>query len=340
MNIDEEIIYENNIKKISMEKASEIGKKYGVTRNTIFRKMIEANLVNKLYLPAYCFYTMDEDKEIIYKRYQSGESSELIAKDLCLAGTTVCKILKNNNIEIRPSEENKKIYKTQDQNYFENIDNKRKAYFLGLMYSDGNVHKDNNDMKILLLEKDEKVLSEMSKDIYGFEKLNRWETSKNTKMTTFSFYSPKLKEDLIKNGCMPNKSFKIRLPTFLNDELMGHFIRGMFDGDGCCSCNKDMTGCSMKITTNIDFANDLINYLDKFEISSGIRYYKNTKAVDICVHRRASVIKFGNLIYKDCENLYLDRKKEKFENYVSLRKKYLKDNIHSRNCPIERSLLA
>ena len=34
-------------------------------------------------------------------------------------------------------------------------------------------------------------------------------------------------------NCTQNKSLTLQFPNFISDELMPHFIRGLFDGDGC-----------------------------------------------------------------------------------------------------------
>ena len=43
----------------------------------------------------------------------------------------------------------------------------------------------------------------------------------------------KIHHDLEKHGCVENKSLILQFPTTVPEELMHHFIRGYFDGDGC-----------------------------------------------------------------------------------------------------------
>lgn len=43
--------------------------------------------------------------------------------------------------------------------------------------------------------------------------------------------------DLISHGCVPNKSLILKPPK-IDNELINHFIRGYFDGDGCVSFNS------------------------------------------------------------------------------------------------------
>lgn len=47
--------------------------------------------------------------------------------------------------------------------------------------------------------------------------------------------SKKLAEDLTKYGCHSNKTYDLTFPNkkiFANEDLIRHFIRGYFDGDG------------------------------------------------------------------------------------------------------------
>jgi hypothetical protein len=73
--------------------------------------------------------------------------------------------------------------------------------------------------------------------------------------STFSIYNTKIVSDLYKHGCVNNKTFKIKLPK-LREDLIRHFIRGYFDGDGCISLPN------IKILGNEDF----ISSLQKFRL--------------------------------------------------------------------------
>jgi len=87
--------------------------------------------------------------DIIIERYLLGESSEKIAKNLGIHSSTVCRKLKINNIKIRPNDQNKIINK-KNNNWLNEIDSENKAYFLGLMITDGNVHSKRNEASLCL----------------------------------------------------------------------------------------------------------------------------------------------------------------------------------------------
>jgi hypothetical protein len=66
--------------------------------------------------------------------------------------------------------------------------------------------------------------------------------------------------DLIKHGCVNNKTFKIKLPN-ISIDIYPSFIRGYFDGDGYISLKGGSGTCG--ITSNYDFVTGLRNYFGK-----------------------------------------------------------------------------
>lgn len=123
-----------------------------------------------------------------------------------------------------------------NENYFENIDSEAKAYILGFIYSDGciYVHPTAFCLTITQLEQDEDILLKIKKELESdYPLLEKIQKSNDKKTITFYAYNKKIFDDLIKLGVTPKKSLTLKFPTFLNENLMKHFIRGYFDGDGC-----------------------------------------------------------------------------------------------------------
>ena len=128
----------------------------------------------------------------------------------------------------------KRIYNF-NQNFLSELNSPEKAYFLGLLYSDGCIHK-NKDWESYNIMFGQ---SEINKDIVY--KINNLLDSNYPITTTLKgsklFYRIDLKskqmfEDLQRLGVEPNKSLTCTFPD-INEELLPHFIRGLFDGDGC-----------------------------------------------------------------------------------------------------------
>ena len=109
------------------------------------------------------------------------------------------------------------------------------------MYAYGNLSKSCSGIKISLHEKDRDILEKFSNYIYGFIKMyeeNRvLPSGEPRKYLTVPVYCKKMHSDLIALGSPPVKTFTIRFPgeNIVPNNLLHHFVRGYFDGDGCIS---------------------------------------------------------------------------------------------------------
>ena len=137
-------------------------------------------------------------------------------------------------------------------------------------------------------------------------------------MSELTFASKHMCEQLEKFGMIQNKTFTIDFPTFLSDELISHFIRGYFDGDGCACLFKDNTrksGMSFQISimSSIQLCEHMQEYLsNKQNIHFKVNHLFGTKEENgiLRSHSKEDIKKFINYIYKDA-NLYMERKYNK-----------------------------
>src|SRR5574343_198664 len=296
----------------------DIGIKFGIYNNSVTRILRKRNVSRTQASPQ--IKSNDVKVNYIIEQYSQGISSEKIAKGLNIAGTTVCKILKENNIVIRPSSENKKIFYPKDD-FFSNIDSEDKAYFLGLLFADGNVSKKGYDIKLGLKDNDRDILEKFSQSIFGYVKITTDEYgNKGNYFSVVYIYSKQIKKDLIKYGCGPNKTFKIRFPNWMDNHLKRHFIRGYLDGDGCIYLGKDKT--VINFTSNKWFLIGLQKYIkSELNIDFYIHLYKkNLKIGDLRVSALENGKIFLDWLYKD-SNLYLNRKYQKYINAMNRFKK-------------------
>ena len=154
--------------------------------------------------------------------------------------------------------------------------------------------------------------------------MNKISYRPTTKSYRYSFRSESCKEDLIKQGCVPKKSLILNFPTEdqVPQNLIRHFIRGYFDGDGW------FTNTESCFQIGIIGTEDFIKgFLDNIEI-----YNKENKIFN--VHREngakryvfgaySDVLNFLNWIYKDA-TIYLDRKYEHYLDFINNGSKYHK----------------
>lgn len=215
----------------------------------------------------------------------------------------------------------KKDKYTYNHDYFENIDNSQKAYWLGFIYADGGVFvnpKTNScELSIKLQASDHNHLRKFNQALGGNVDVSfdTRQCNLNNKMydsCQIRFYSSKLVRDLGRYGIIPNKTLSIRFPN-IDTSLYADFIRGYFDGDGCIYENKKKNGPS-SIAANftcgsIEFLEDLRSILYENGIYSYIVTWKD-KTSKLIIGGMKNTHHFLYYIYNN-KSEYLERKYKK-----------------------------
>lgn len=214
-----------------------------------------------------------------------------------------------------------------NENFFNTINTEHKAYWLGFLYADGSIENFGRyKIDLTISDKDKDHLLKYKESLQLTYPINKRSQTLNGN----TYYSHRvtitnktLVEDIIKQGCVPNKSLILTFPTEkqVPKHLIRHFIRGYFDGDGCITMNSNNKTYNFNILGTYDFLTAIQN-----EFVNSIDNYKSTK---ISKDNRSEVYKFQkgkvcgtkqindiyNYLYKDC-TIYLDRKKNIFEKVI------------------------
>jgi intein-encoded DNA endonuclease-like protein len=192
-------------------------------------------------------WTNEQIKYIIDQYLYGKMPITAIAKQFGRSDTSIKKILNQNNIKTRSG----RLYR--NSNYFENIDSRDKAYWLGLMYSDGCVCKRTNDSYSVSLEMIDKEHIEKFRD--ALNAINHKISTvhhkhfDNAKLSyAIYIYDKKMAKDLIKLGCVPRKSVCLSSIPNVPQEFIYDFIRGFVDGDGCICYNASRDLYVFKLT--------------------------------------------------------------------------------------------
>lgn len=255
----------------------------------------------------------EKDEIDIKNLYNQGKNTYDLMRIYKLGYGTIWKILNRQNVIKRKSNDYR-IYDIK-LDFFEKINTEEKAYFLGWLYSDGNISKDLKAINLSLRIKDEEILIKLDKLIHCENTIRR-----NGKNSVLRIYSRKIAKDLIKLGCMPNKTFKIKFPSYeiVPKELMHHFIRGIFDGDGSIGHIKNTYHQPFaNIVGTRHFCENLLKILK--ESNSYINGF-----LDYVVDKNTCVIRFtGNNVFRLFNYLYqnstimLERKYNNFQNEIN-----------------------
>jgi len=207
------------------------------------------------------------------------------------------------------------INKKYDLNelFFRSIDSPEKAYFLGLMMSDGTVN--DRSIVITLQEKDISILIKLRNLIeYTGPVSKRIIANENHQnICTLRIYSRELVKDLIDLGCNRRKTYNMSFPK-IDPIYYSHFIRGYFDGDGCII--KKNIGYYFSITGNRQFLHELNSILEQDVNIDPCKISRKNKSSElfgaIQYTKNSDLIKLRNYLYKNCNNLYIERKYDKF----------------------------
>lgn len=290
----------------------EIGKELGFCDSTVGR-FLRRNNIPIVYSQRNKILTNEQEKDIC-ARYKNGETTIEIGNKYNLCDRTVAKILRKNNVALRKAIRRSQITR---HDYFEIIDSKEKAYFLGWMISDGSIVKpktrpDRSRIISLELKSDDRYILEMfAKQLGALPDIVK--DFKKRSHSHIRFASEKMAEDLSNYGVVVRKTMANKLPVLSND-LMSHMIRGYFDGNGTISIDKRGIAHfgfygSEEVCTQI---RDIL--------AKELGFNRNKVSKSTCFHvwygGNGVALKLFNYLYKDCDVFYLKRKFCKFKEVI------------------------
>lgn len=264
--------------------------------------------------------TWIEEAEELYKK---GMSYTKIGENLKVDRKKVSLALRekgySSNLKYYPNLESN-AYRKYDLNddVFEVIDTEEKAYWLGFLYADGSVSKDNNVIDLALKESDKEHLYRY-KEFLSYEgkvvKKNKKTETKIYNGYRVSFSSKKMKQDLIKHGCTPRKTKTLTYPSkSIPTELERHFIRGYIDGDGSITYANSRKQISLEIIGTENFLLGCISYFKKLGVfKSNINVFNHSDIKRYMISGQQALV-ILNDIYKD-SSIHLERKYARYAVY-------------------------
>lgn len=298
---------QDNFNKMSHE---EIGRALGRTRQAITAKCFDLSLYKK--------EKPWEDYEIQFLRnnYMEMSKDEIVG----VLNRTY------SAIQLQASRMGMKKYPYFcDYHYFENINTEEKAYWLGFLSADGWINKNEKSnagvVGIELQYSDIDHLKKFNKSISGNYKIDdRWracslstkDKNKKQHMCIIRIFSLTMYQSLVKLGFTNDKSYDFNIPN-LNRDLLRHYMRGYFDGDGCFTLTNKTFHINF-ITASERLNNDIVEVLRKEDIYVTESSYVNefgTTMFRPSIYRNNNKLKFLDWIYRDC-TIYLDRKYNKY----------------------------
>src|ERR1035437_41088 len=247
----------------------------------------------------------------INRLYTDGYTIQEISKIFNINRGVVRRRLIKNNIILRVP--NQKIY--FDETFFTEIDSPEKEYWLGFICADG--FHDKYQFKVKLCIKDKEHLIKLKEAMGSNHHI--YDTKNDT---SFRICSKQLCDILDGHGCMTRKSLIIKYPN-INPVLNRHFIRGVFDGDGCFYVSSSGNARAFSIVSgSYDFVYEIHSLLTS-EVGIQSHLYERTlkqknKIYAIQITKKRDLEKLFTYLYDG--SICLSRKYTKFYNFLQKQK--------------------
>ena len=267
----------------------------------------------------------DKLKQEIIKFYQSKPMSlKEVERQFELSSPTVIKILKDIPKYPKAKINNPNLI----EDFFKEINTEEKAYFLGLIISDGNVFKDETSgrqasISITLDLNDEYMLNAFKTAVQANTSIGK----DGRGCGTIAVRSNLMAQDLAQYGVVPRKSYITYLPTNIQKQYMPHLIRGILDGDGHIQAklNKDNRFLhSISFCGSHKLMEDISNYCSEIlslKVKPQVYDYQDRELSEIKLQNIDDMKLFGDWIYNNA-TIYLKRK---YETYLSFKQHYSLD---------------
>ncbi len=302
---------------------AEISRRTGIGEATIRRRLKELGVQIIQYRHSGKFKIPD-----VIQDYSNGITIRDIAKKYRSSEETISKVLKENGIEVFRNG----VRPCFNHHIFDVIDTEQKAYWLGFIWADGCIlnQKDDKhnygfelgisikDIEHLKLFCDFIELDKTKINIrLGKEHIFRDKTIKSGESCRIQISNEHFWKNLYNLGCVPNKTYNEFFPKieiFKSINLVSHFIRGFFDGDGWVYRDK-RNYLIAGICGQQKFLESILKYLPESLIKNTVSS-SDTEVIKILKWGGTKAETFLNYIYNN-STVSLERKFNISAPYIS-----------------------
>ena len=264
-----------------------------------------------------------EQLEDIKELYLSGVSSVKIGKIYGIDHKPILRALHKMNVDVCQKRLVRKY--ALDEHYFDNIDTQEKAYIFGFLLADGHNEVKKSTIQMSLQEEDRYILECMRTELKSGKPLEFIDYSNKHDLGytyknqyRLEVFSKDMCLKLKEHGMIESKSSKLVFPNCIPDDLLSHFVRGYFDGNGTInvksggvtilSTNKFCESLRVKLNELLGLE---YGYCTESSNHNGITY-------DLRYGRKKEAKAILDWMYADA-HLYLERKYKKYEQLYLLK---------------------
>jgi hypothetical protein len=303
---------------IDIQKMIENGfaiKRIATKTNVTFKEIDDLIILNKWQIIKEFF---DDSKiDHICSLYAEGVSAKALAYKFSIDKRRVQKWVKFKSL-LRDKSSSHRFTKF-NQHIFDTIDTNEKAYWLGFFYADAYNSETVNTFCLTLKGEDYSHLIKLCKFIELPEsKISTYLSyigKKSYPTCSVRLYSKHICEKMTELGCPRAKSFIIKYPEWLSDDLAISFIRGMFDGDGSL-CKRQSGEWKWSIATTKECGESIQKIIfDKLQLIVNLSFISKTNhnTYELESNGNEKVLKLSKWLYENApKSIRLDRKYQKY----------------------------
>lgn len=259
------------------------------------------------------------NKENIEELINNNLTLKEIAVELNVSYNTILRYCKKYNLKSTTGSKGAKKH-TVNEHYFENIDTEDKAYWLGFIAADGNIHATVKNKPVnriqINLKGDDKYHLESFQEAIKSNYAIQDKIVNGSSVAQLKINCTKMCNDLIANNITPKKSLTVTMPD-IPQELIRHYIRGYFDGDGNIKNFYDKNN-RHRYNFNIVGGIDMLEQIQQY-IPCSTSIYRLKRASEIFsleTTKKDNMKIIYNYLYEDA-TIYLERKKDIFDDLMS-----------------------
>lgn len=284
---------------------SKVAKQLGVDRQVLTRLLREKEFDTPKMKAKRCTrYNYESDTSLAIVADHKTMSLKDLSIKYDISTSAILNILHYHHLDTSV----KRTTHTCNSNVFDIIDTEHKAYWLGFLYADGSIANDERYVVELGLKyTDKHHIEKFIKFINGTQQIK----DRIVKLKGKEFNSSRVQvfdkhmvKSLVSHGCTARKSLTLTFPD-LQSNLVHHFMRGYFDGDGSICISQGQLRFNVLGTK--DFLDSYVHHLGLHKN----KYVSNGNAYGTGYSGNRRVKAIYDYLYKDA-TIYLERKQAVF----------------------------
>ena len=191
-----------------------------------------------------------------------------------------------------------------NEDYFKEINDPKKAFWLGFLCADASIKRSRNNIYVEITQKDDYLLNELVEDtsFTGKVRIAKPHKSRYSQKEYYavSMFNSKFVSNLLNSGKTLKKHDLEIIPKSIPDKFIPDFIRGYFEGDGCIFLS-DKDNWILKISGNYNLL-DNIRYFIRRDVYDMVNNIQTDKSVHSLVfHGNKVSEKIINYMYYEEE---------------------------------------